>query len=211
MPLLQGSQRTVPIPQVRSACRRRSRDPFVVVAAAEIDAEMVVAAPAGIDEAMVFNPDRRDRQAAGAPVLLTPLIPVPGGRPGQVPGNAIPPRSPMPATPPLNPLQSVPCRTLDDVIEWNFRTLVDGWILFGLPVLLVMAASAVTLIVARSRPGDKSFAGKSGARRALDRADPLRPGHSGHDLPGTRAFDHAHHGNPRVAHQPGRRIDHARW
>jgi hypothetical protein len=31
---------------------------------------------------------------------------------------------------------------LEDAIEWNFRTLVDGWILYGLPVLLVVIAFA---------------------------------------------------------------------
>ena len=35
------------------------RDRFVVIARAEIDPEMVVPAPVGIDEAMVFNPHRR--------------------------------------------------------------------------------------------------------------------------------------------------------
>jgi hypothetical protein len=33
------------------------RDPFVITADASIDPKMVVSAPLGIDEAMVFNPD----------------------------------------------------------------------------------------------------------------------------------------------------------
>jgi hypothetical protein len=78
----------------------QERDRFVVMTAAEIDAAMVVVAPAGIDEAMVFNPDRHARQAWGAPVGVTPLIPVPGGQPGQLPYNLVPPGSLNPATPP---------------------------------------------------------------------------------------------------------------
>jgi hypothetical protein len=39
---------------------------------------------------------------------------------------------------------------MEDAIEWNFRTLVDGWILWGLPISLVIVAIAV-LIRNRSR------------------------------------------------------------
>ena len=37
---------------------------------------------------------------------------------------------------------------MEDAIEWNFRTLVDGWILYGLPVLLVIVAVTVLIRVA---------------------------------------------------------------
>jgi hypothetical protein len=40
---------------------------------------------------------------------------------------------------------------MEDAIEWNFRTLVDGWILYGLPVLLLVVGVTV-LIRRRSRP-----------------------------------------------------------
>jgi hypothetical protein len=39
----------------------QSRDSFVFVADTTIDTKMVVPAPAGIDETMVFNPDARGR------------------------------------------------------------------------------------------------------------------------------------------------------
>jgi hypothetical protein len=55
-------QRPVQVPQVKALVARK-RDSFVVIAAADIDAKMVMPAPAEIDEAMVINPDRRDRQA----------------------------------------------------------------------------------------------------------------------------------------------------
>lgn len=38
----------------------------------------------------------------------------------------------------------------DNAIEWDFRTLIDGWILYGLPVLLVVVAIG-SVIRARSR------------------------------------------------------------
>ena len=40
----------------------------------------------------------------------------------------------------------------DAEIEWNFRTLVDGWIFYGLPVLLV--AVAVTVLIRVRWPAD---------------------------------------------------------
>jgi hypothetical protein len=91
--------RPVQIPQV-NALVAQPRDSFVVIAAAEIDAKMVVAAPAGIDEAMVFNPYRREKQSEVAdPALESPLTPVPGDQPGQVPFYVYPPMLPAPAQP----------------------------------------------------------------------------------------------------------------
>ncbi len=79
------AQRPIQAPQT-NVLVAQPRDPFVVVAAAEIDAKMVVAAPAGIDEAMVFNPYTGERQSAqAAPALGSPLMPFPGTQPGQVP------------------------------------------------------------------------------------------------------------------------------
>jgi hypothetical protein len=61
-------QRPVQAPQIR-ALGAQPRDPFVVVAGAEIDAKMVVPAPAGLDEAMVFNPYAGARlSGVGAPL-----------------------------------------------------------------------------------------------------------------------------------------------
>jgi hypothetical protein len=80
------------------------RDPFVVVPAAEIDAKMVVAAPAGIDDAMVFNPYTREQQSVqGAPAPGSLLMPFYEGNPGRVPENVYPPQLlpqlPAPAPP----------------------------------------------------------------------------------------------------------------
>jgi hypothetical protein len=98
---LLGARQAVPVPKVGAPlAQAQARDPFVVVAAPEIDAKMVVVAPAGIDEAMVFNPDRDDPEPGSAPAQVTPLVPVPGGQPGQVPYFVVPPGSPKPATPP---------------------------------------------------------------------------------------------------------------
>jgi len=79
------------------------REPFVILAPAGIDPEMVVPAPAEIDEAMVFHPE-----TGGQPrVLATPQVPrvVPGPRlkPSPVPDRSSPteraPRLPAPAQP----------------------------------------------------------------------------------------------------------------
>lgn len=91
-------QRAVPVPRLTSPLVPAS-DRFVVVAAAEIDPTMVVAAPEGIDEAMVFNPERRGGTPVDAMRPQFRVIPVPGDQPGQVPGNALPPPSAIPATP----------------------------------------------------------------------------------------------------------------
>lgn len=93
-------QRPVQGPQVK-ALVAQPRDPFVVVAAAEIDAKMVLPAPAGIDEAMVFNPYTGERPSGlSAPGLGSPMTPSPGSQPGQVPYNAYPFQLPAPAQPP---------------------------------------------------------------------------------------------------------------
>ena len=107
-----GVQRPVQVPQVKAPAAQ-PRDPFVVVAAAEIDAKMVVPAPAGIDEAMVFNPYSRERQPAhGAPASRALLAPVPDDQPGQAPYDFDPPESPWPARPQLNPTRECACPSL---------------------------------------------------------------------------------------------------
>ena len=71
-----------------------------MVAPEEIDAKMVIAAPVGIDEAMVFNPETRGRQpAAGAAGPDRFVIPLPDNQPVRMPGNLVPPRSTAPAQP----------------------------------------------------------------------------------------------------------------
>jgi hypothetical protein len=60
-----------------------AREPFVVVAQADIDRRMVVPAPRGIDEQMVVHP-RSDNQPANTLIVPRPapqLIPVPHGVP----------------------------------------------------------------------------------------------------------------------------------
>jgi hypothetical protein len=96
-------RRPVQAPQT-NALVAQPRDPFVVVPATEIDAKMVVAAPAGIDDAMVFNPYTGERQSAqGAPAAGSPLMPLYPGEPVQVPENVWPPQLlpqlPAPAQP----------------------------------------------------------------------------------------------------------------
>ena len=92
-------QRRVQGPQI-NALVAQPRDPFVVVPSAEIDAKMVVAAPAGIDDAMVFNPYTREQQSVqGAPAPGGPLMPFYRGDPGQVPENVYPPQLPAPTPP----------------------------------------------------------------------------------------------------------------
>jgi hypothetical protein len=96
-------QRRVQAPQT-NALVAQPRNPFVVVPSAEIDAKMVVAAPAGIDDAMVFNPYTREQQSIqGAPAPGGPLMPFYRGDPGQVPENVYPPQLlpqlPAPAPP----------------------------------------------------------------------------------------------------------------
>ena len=97
------AQRRDQAPQT-NAFVAQPRDPFVVVPAAEIDAKMVVAAPAGIDDAMVFNPYAREQQSVqGAPAPGSLLMPFYEGNPGQVPENVYPPQLlpqlPAPAPP----------------------------------------------------------------------------------------------------------------
>jgi hypothetical protein len=96
-------QQPVQAPQA-NAFVPQPRDPFVVVPSAEIDAKMVVAAPAGIDDAMVFNPYTREQQSVqGVPAPGGPLMPFYRGDPGQVPENVYPPQLlpqlPAPAPP----------------------------------------------------------------------------------------------------------------
>jgi hypothetical protein len=96
-------QRRHQAPQT-NALVAQPRDPFVVVPAAEIDAKMVVAAPAGIDDAMVFNPYTREQQSVqSAPAPGSLLMPFYEGNPSQVPENVYPPQLlpqlPAPAPP----------------------------------------------------------------------------------------------------------------
>ena len=96
---LPAVRRPIRIPQVKSG-PVQPRDPFVVVAGAEIDAKMVVAAPVGIDDAMVISPETRGWQpAAGAAALDRFLIPPPGNQPDRMPGSLAPPGSTAPAQP----------------------------------------------------------------------------------------------------------------
>ena len=68
------------------------RDSFLIAAAPELDATMVVQAPTEIDAAMVFNPDFGETQRARAPAAqASPLTPAPGNQPGRLPGNFYPP------------------------------------------------------------------------------------------------------------------------
>jgi hypothetical protein len=96
-------QRPIPAPQAK-ALAVQPRDQFEVVAAADIDVEMVVPAPVGIDEAMLFNPYTRERQSAqAAPAPGSPLMPFPETQPGQLPDGYFAPRGlpqrPAPAQP----------------------------------------------------------------------------------------------------------------
>jgi hypothetical protein len=96
---LPAVRRPIQNPQVKSGSVQ-PQDPFVVIAAKEIDAKMVVAAPVGIDEAMVFDPESRNRQRAqGAAAPERFLNPLPGNQPGRMPGNLVPPQSTAPAQP----------------------------------------------------------------------------------------------------------------
>ena len=123
------------VPQVKAPAAQ-PRDPFVVVAAAEIDAKMVVPAPAGIDEAMVFNPvHRQQRVVTGCSGPGESLIPLPVDPPGQVPENDVLPQAPAPAHR-AEPEIECAMPDVDDAIAWDFLTLVDWWNLYGLPALL---------------------------------------------------------------------------
>jgi hypothetical protein len=84
---LPAVRRPIQNPQVKPG-PVQPQDPFVVVAAVEIDAKMVVAAPVGIDEAMVFDPETRGRKPAAGEAV-----------PDRMPGNVVPPRSTAPAQP----------------------------------------------------------------------------------------------------------------
>jgi hypothetical protein len=90
------AQRPVQGPQVK-ALGAQPRDPFMVMAAAEIDPTMVVPAPVGIDEGMVFNPEVGGRQPGlAAPPGYLPVPPA-GQQPHPVPGGSSPPgRTPKP-------------------------------------------------------------------------------------------------------------------
>jgi hypothetical protein len=75
-------------------------DRFVIEAPAELDRPMVVAAPSGIDEAMVFNPGAGPelfqqvvRQGAGS------LVPLPGEQANPLPERLDPPQWYPPAPP----------------------------------------------------------------------------------------------------------------
>ena len=96
----------------------------------------------------------------------------------------------------------------EDVVECGFRTLIDGWILIGLPALLMVAAVAV-LIYSRRRPAT-SAAQDSSCIVPPHRAHPWRAGCAGADRLGTSALDDAHPGDSRVAHRPDLWVDHDR-
>jgi hypothetical protein len=84
-------------PQARVLVER-PRDPFVMVAPAGIDREMIVPAPAEIDEAMVFHPKTGDQpQVLTAPPLNPVVVPEPGQEPIPVPHGS----SPHEGAPPL--------------------------------------------------------------------------------------------------------------
>jgi hypothetical protein len=71
------------------ALPEQTRDPFVIMAPAEIDPKMVKLAPAGIDEEMVVNPYSRGGQS---PRRQSP----PGNRPAPLPGRGPAPGSSLP-------------------------------------------------------------------------------------------------------------------
>jgi hypothetical protein len=80
-------QRPAQFPQAKALVVQPS-DPFMVIPPAELDAKMVVAAPRGIDEAMVFNPYTGERQAGSyTPAPGGALAPSPVDPRGQVPEN----------------------------------------------------------------------------------------------------------------------------
>ncbi len=116
---------------------------------------MFVAAPVGIDEAMVFNPYTGERQSAqGAPAPGSSWMPLPGTQPGQVPEYYFAPNC-HPNCPHrlsrVEPDTECAMPEMEDAIEWDFATLVECWSLYGLPVLLAVVAIAV-LIQSRSCP-----------------------------------------------------------
>ena len=89
------------------ALTRSPRDRFVVMARANIDPEMIVPAPAGIDEAMVFTEDegRLVRWTVvaprpGVPAVAVPgYLPIPQPRTGDPPPPEYFPRLPAPSQP----------------------------------------------------------------------------------------------------------------
>jgi hypothetical protein len=79
------------------AIENRRRNPFVIVAEASIDPKMVVRAPEGIDEAMVFNPNRRRGQSGPtAPRARNPPVAPEGQNPNSAPGPWFGPGGPPP-------------------------------------------------------------------------------------------------------------------
>ena len=113
-----NEQRRFPVPQTQRPVKIRQikgplvqpRDAFMVVAPADIDPKMVVAAPPGIDEAMVFNPESRDQTVAPsgtAPGRL--LVPLPVVPPGGAPVRRCASRVTPAGATPLNPKQYPPC------------------------------------------------------------------------------------------------------
>jgi len=80
------------------------REPFVILAPTGIDPEMVVPAPADMDEAMVFDPETGGQpQVLTAPPLAPRVVPGPRLKPSPVPNRSSPPRIaprlPAPAQP----------------------------------------------------------------------------------------------------------------
>jgi hypothetical protein len=81
------------------AIENRRRDPFLIVADASVDPKMVVRAPEGVDEAMVFNPaGRRGKcgptapRARNLPVAPEPQNPNSAPAPWFGPSGTPPPR-----------------------------------------------------------------------------------------------------------------------
>jgi hypothetical protein len=86
-----------------TALQARDREPFVIMAPAGIDPEMVTPAPAGIDPAMVVHPGNAIMPQAPTAPQLAPVVPFPGLNPSRVPHRPAPPhrvpRSRTPAKP----------------------------------------------------------------------------------------------------------------
>ena len=145
-------QQRIQAPQV-NARAALPRDPFVVVAAAEIDAAMVVPAPAG-DEAMVFNPYTANDSRQWL-FRLPEILRCPSRKRNQAscPMNILPPgytNCPRRLSR-VEPETEFTMLETENAIEWDFITLVAWWNLYGLPVLLMLVAIAA-LIRGRSHP-----------------------------------------------------------
>jgi hypothetical protein len=81
-------QQPGPVPEAR-ALVVQPRDPFVMMAPAGIDPEMVAPAPVGIDEATVVHPGNGVPRQVPTPGLA-PVVPYPGLTPSPDPGRQSP-------------------------------------------------------------------------------------------------------------------------